>query len=75
MLSWKEVSDGYFMHEDDLWTLYLRYDDSGAMLEVYEGTSHVTTVNWGPGPATTGGGEWYMRQSLKVLETEKKKRN
>ena len=70
---WNEISDGYFSHEDDSWILYLRIDESGALLEVYDGAMLATTATWGPA-ATTHGPDWCMRQSLKVLETEKKKR-
>lgn len=76
MHSWKEVGDGYFSFEDDSWTLYLRVDDAGAVLEVYDGTSLKTTTNWGPAAvARGGGGDWCMKQAIKVLEAEKKKRS
>lgn len=77
MTTWREVSEGYFACEDDSWILYLRHDESGAMLEVFNGTQHVTTINWGPAPGAhlpDGGHSWYLKQSLKVLEAEKKKR-
>ena len=74
MSSWTEVSDGYFSLEDDSWSLYLRIDDAGALLEVYEGAILKTTTNWGPGVAARhGGADWCKKQSLKVLEAEKKK--
>jgi hypothetical protein len=76
MSQWRKVDDGCCEYEEDTWFLSLRHDEAGAMLEVYNGTSHVTTVNWGPAAnMTTGNSDWYMRQSLKVLESEKKKRN
>jgi hypothetical protein len=74
MNTWNEISDGYSSYEDDSWTLYLRLDESGALLEVYDGPLLVTTSNWGPA-ATTHGDDWCKKQSLKVLEVEKKKRN
>lgn len=74
MNSWNEISDGYFSYEDDLWTLYLRVDDSGAMLEVYEGPMLATTATWGPG-TTARGTEWCRKQSLKILKGEKKKKD
>jgi hypothetical protein len=74
MNPWKEVTDGYFSFEDDSWTLYLRLDDAGALLEVYKGTILKTTSGWGPAVLTrTGGREWCMKQAIKVLEAEKKK--
>lgn len=74
MTDWQEVSDGYYKFEDESWTLYLRADETGAMLEIYYDASHVTTNNWGPGPVARSGIEWCMKQSLKLLEIEKKKR-
>lgn len=76
MDSWSEINEGYFHLVDGDWSLYLRTDDSGAMLEVYDGTSLATTASWGPAATARGGGiEWCMRQALKVLEAEKKKRS
>lgn len=74
MSVWNEVSDGYFSYEDDSWVLYLRIDESGALLEMYNGPVLVTTASWGPA-ATAKGGDWCRKQSLKVLEIEKQKRN
>jgi hypothetical protein len=75
MNSWKEINEGYFHLEDGSWSLYLSTDDSGALLEVYDGTSLATTANWGPAAIARGGGpDWCKRQSLKVLDSEKKKK-
>lgn len=74
MSDWEKVSEGYYRFEDDSWTLYLRADESGAMLEVYYEAAHVSTNNWGPGTLARTGVEWCMKQSLKFLEAEKKKR-
>ena len=76
MDSWTEISEGYFGLEDDSWRIYLRIDDAGGLLEVYEGTILKTTTSWGPGVASRSGGtDWCKKQSIKVLEAEKKKRS
>ena len=75
MSNWEEIGEGYFSYTSGSWSLYLRVDDSGAILEVYDGTSLITTNKWGPAIASLPAGEdWCKKQSLKCLEQEQKKR-
>jgi hypothetical protein len=75
MEAWIEVSEGLYKFEDEDWAMYLSIDESGAMLKVYNGTTHITTKNWGPGiVGRSSGSEWCMKQSCIILDAEKKKR-
>lgn len=72
---WSEISEGYHSSADGTWTLYLRLDESGALLEVYDGTVLVTTSKWGPAVVSRNDGVyWCKKQSSKILEQEQKKR-
>jgi hypothetical protein len=75
MSNWEEISEGYHSYISGSWTIYLRIDDAGALLEVYEGTALITTSKWGPAiTSQSSGEEWCKKQSLKTLEQEQKKR-